>query len=170
MGRLSSKAYLDACHDAYQTKKANSANSDPINNSLICSRMNGSYCLSESLGGPAMMSCVSSTLAEVRSCNIEYVRNHPYMDQETVSLTMLFPDYHPSCPRNTMNLLFVSIQINPTSNASIMGDLSRLRTHSRIGQRHLCIQRNRVRSQWLYSAHPGDCSVRLCQSLGHAGR
>ncbi|PLB53788.1 hypothetical protein P170DRAFT_469273 [Aspergillus steynii IBT 23096] len=40
-------------------------------NSLLCSKPGGHYCVHGSLQGPTMISCVSTTTAEIRSCNIE---------------------------------------------------------------------------------------------------
>ncbi|KAK1144469.1 hypothetical protein N8T08_005342 [Aspergillus melleus] len=40
-------------------------------NSLLCSKPGGHYCVHGSLQGPIMISCVSITTAEIRSCNIE---------------------------------------------------------------------------------------------------
>ena len=77
MHKSSSKSHptprdLDAfVHSSYR-KMANGVGfSDPVTNRLVCARLNRSACLSESLTGSILISCASSTLAEVRSCNIE---------------------------------------------------------------------------------------------------
>ncbi|KAI9037598.1 uncharacterized protein KD926_000160 [Aspergillus affinis] len=46
-------------------------------NSLLCSKPGGHYCVHGSLQGPTMISCVSTTTAEIRSCNIELVKILP---------------------------------------------------------------------------------------------
>ncbi|KAF4174845.1 hypothetical protein CNMCM8927_000998 [Aspergillus lentulus] len=43
--------------------------SDPISDTLICSKPGGSYCPEGSLKGSTIITCVSTTMIEVRSCN-----------------------------------------------------------------------------------------------------
>lgn len=50
-----------------------SFHSNPKSNTLACSKTGGRYCVSGSLNGPIMLSCLSKTLVEVRSYNIECV-------------------------------------------------------------------------------------------------
>ncbi|RLL97400.1 hypothetical protein CFD26_106518 [Aspergillus turcosus] len=43
--------------------------SDPTSNTLVCSKPGGSYCPEGSLKGSTIVSCVSGSMIEVRSCN-----------------------------------------------------------------------------------------------------
>ncbi|KAI9925527.1 hypothetical protein MW887_005908 [Aspergillus wentii] len=50
---------------------------EPDTNSLFCSKPGGSYCASASLKGSTMISCASSSFAQIRSCNVELAKILP---------------------------------------------------------------------------------------------
>ncbi|ODM16493.1 hypothetical protein SI65_08000 [Aspergillus cristatus] len=56
---------------------------NPKTNTLLCSKPGGHYCLEGPLKSPIMMSCLSNTDAEIRSCNIELSKILPGGYEET---------------------------------------------------------------------------------------
>ncbi|KAH1625749.1 hypothetical protein KXX21_006057 [Aspergillus fumigatus] len=62
---------------------------DPASDTLICTKPGGRYCPEGSLKGSTIISCVSTTMIEVRSCNTMYSSPSPFQKETTHRISRL---------------------------------------------------------------------------------